>query len=220
MKDTNCASLQRSAASPGPVVLTVPGLYGSDEDHWQTLWELTRPDCRRAQLGAWEDPTPALWVARLEAAIRTAPGPVVLVAHSLGCIATTLWAQQRYSAHDENIVGALLVAPCDTEKSRLPALRRFAPVPTARLPFASTVVVSEDDPYASVERGRVMAHAWGSRFVSVGAAGHINSKSNLGAWPAGQALLAELLARNGDVLAGGSPYERIPGYAPQGNAAP
>jgi hypothetical protein len=39
------------------------------------------------------------------------------------------------------------------------------------------------------------AAAWGSRFVSVGALGHIGSAANLGVWPAGLIGLRELLGR-------------------------
>jgi predicted alpha/beta hydrolase family esterase len=175
-----------------PVVLTVPGLNGSDDDHWQTRWEAARRDCRRAELGNWESPAPLRWLTQLDAAIGSIPGPVVLAAHSLGCIATVSWALRFWSSH-ANVVGALLVAPCDAEALDVPVLRRFAPIPRAALPFPSIVVASENDPYASVPRLQEMAEAWGSQFVNVGARGHINSKSNLGTWSAGQAFLDALL---------------------------
>jgi predicted alpha/beta hydrolase family esterase len=44
----------------------------------------------------------------------------------------------------------------------------------------------------SLEQARSYADAWGSAFVDVGNTGHINSDSNLGAWPAGYALLETL----------------------------
>jgi predicted alpha/beta hydrolase family esterase len=65
-------------------------------------------------------------------------------------------------------------------------------MPLRRLPFPSVVVASTDDPYVTTERARRFAEAWGSRFVTVGDAGHINSQSSLGDWPAGFALLQEL----------------------------
>jgi len=139
------------AAPPAPTILIVPGLNGSGEDHWQSLWEQTRDDCRRADLGDWPDPTPGRWIARLDSAVRAIPGPVLLVAHSLGCIATALWAAGR-PANDQ-VIGALLVAPCDPEAADVCApLRRFAPVPRTRLPFPATVVASTNDPYATVAR--------------------------------------------------------------------
>ena len=36
----------------------------------------------------WHTPTRSAWVARLEETVLEQPGPVVIVAHSLGCITT------------------------------------------------------------------------------------------------------------------------------------
>jgi predicted alpha/beta hydrolase family esterase len=62
-------------------------------------------------------------------------------------------------------------------------------MPQLPLPFRSVVVASQNDAYVSLEQARSYAKAWSSTFVDVGAVGHINSASNLGAWPAGYALL-------------------------------
>ena len=40
-----------------PVVLTIPGLNNSGPGHWQTLWEKTRGDCERVELGSWASPS-------------------------------------------------------------------------------------------------------------------------------------------------------------------
>ena len=40
---------------------------------------------------------------------------------------------------------------------------------------------------------QALAIAWGSRFVDLGEAGHINAETGLGDWPAGHAVLAELM---------------------------
>ena len=61
-----------------------------------------------------------------------------------------------------------------------------------RWPCIGVLVASTDDPYVTAERARTFAEAWGSRFVSVGEAGHINSQSGLDDWPPGFALLQEL----------------------------
>lgn len=175
-----------------PTVLIVPGLNGSGPDHWQSAWERERGDCRRADLGEWHDPEPARWVARLDAAVRAISGPVVLAAHSLGCIATALWAKNRPA--DDHVVGALLVAPCDPEAANAcEHLRRFAPTPRTRLPFPSTVIASTNDPYATAARSGELAHDWGADFINAGALGHINARSGLGAWTDGQRVLHKFL---------------------------
>jgi hypothetical protein len=41
---------------------------------------------------------------------------------------------------------------------------------------------------------RELARAWGSRFVLLDHAGHINADTGFGPWPEGESLLAELTA--------------------------
>jgi hypothetical protein len=87
------------------------------------------------------------------------------------------------------------VAPCDPEKHDAAAeLRPFAPVPLARLPFPAHVVASTDDPFATAERSRTFADAWGAELALIGPAGHIATASGHGEWPEGRALLARLAA--------------------------
>lgn len=174
-------------AGTAPTVVTVPGLGGSDAGHWQSLWERTRPGTIRADLGMWETPDRNSWVARLEETIRRAEAPVILAAHSLGCIAVAWWAQLLPQPHGWPVAGALLVAPPDVERAGAPGVvNSFAPTPATPLPFASIVVASSNDPWIGLDRAHSLAAGWGSRFVAAGAIGHINTESGLGAWPEGQ----------------------------------
>ncbi len=68
----------------------------------------------------------------------------------------------------------------------------FAPLPLEPLAFPSLVVASSNDPFSSLEHSRACANAWGSRLVNIGAQGHINAASNLGAWAEGLELLRTL----------------------------
>jgi predicted alpha/beta hydrolase family esterase len=126
-------------------------------------------------------------VETLEGDIAAAKGPVVLVAHSLGCLAVARCARSPA------IHGALLVTPPDVERPDFPPIvEGFAPIPREPLSFPSVVVASQNDPFTAFERARELAAAWGSRLVDAGAAGHINSDSGFGPWPLGEQLLAEL----------------------------
>ena len=73
------------------------------------------------------------------------------------------------------------------------AVKSFRPVPLVRLPFPTIVVASDDDVYVTRERAETFARAWGSRFVALPRAGHINGDSGFGPWPEGRALLDVLL---------------------------
>ena len=179
--------------SPSPEALIVPGLNGSCGEHWQSVWEKERGDCARADLGNWANPTPETWVKRLDDAIRASSTPVVLVAHSLGCIATALWCQLHLEECRDIVQGALLVAPCDPEADHAAeVLRRFAPIPKRALGIPSVLIASSNDPYATLERSQQLAEHWGGTFINAGAVGHINARSNLGYWNAGQSFLNRL----------------------------
>lgn len=177
-----------------PVILTVPGLGGSGPSHWQTLWEESRPDTQRVELGMWDSPHRNAWVTKLDQAIRSAQAPVVLAAHSLGCLAVAWWAELSGQPYGNPVAGALLVAPPDLDRPDLrPELAGFAPAPTRPLPFPSLLVASSDDPWIEIERARSLADNWGSLFVDAGAQGHLNASSGIGWWQEGQRLLDRVL---------------------------
>ncbi|HUD94605.1 alpha/beta hydrolase [Sphingobium sp.] len=176
-----------------PVVLTVPGLNNSGPSHWQTRWEQSRGDCQRVELGRWSSPNRNAWVTRLDAAIREIDGPVILAAHSLGCITVAWWGALQSQAYGWPVIGALLVAPPDCDRVETPdTIGNFGPVPRSQLPFPSILVASRDDPYIFFERAHSMGKYWGSQFIDAGHCGHINAESNLGDWQFGQELLDRL----------------------------
>ena len=182
-----------------PTVLTIPGLGGSGPTHWQTLWERTRLDTVRAELGMWDRPHRNSWVTKLDEAIRMAQAPVVLVAHSLGCLAVAWWATLSPQPYGWPVAGALLVAPADVDRPDVQEeLRGFAPSPRTILPFPSIVAASSDDPWITPGAAHNLASAWGSHFVEVGAYGHLNAASGIGVWPDGLALLERVLSAGRD----------------------
>lgn len=177
-----------------PVLLIVPGLGNSGPSHWQSIWERERDDCRRVDLGMWDRPYRNSWVSKLNNAIAEIDGPVVLVAHSLGCHAVAWWNAMERPGADSNVVGALLAAPPVIEGTPIDGrLATFAPVAPDRLAFPSILVASRDDPYAGTGHSKKMARRWGSRFVDAGWIGHINANSGIANWPFGLHLLNRLL---------------------------
>lgn len=181
-----------------PTILTVPGLGGSGPAHWQSLWEKSRPDTARVELGMWDRPHRNAWVGKLDQAIASARAPVILVAHSLGCVAVAWWAAMSPQPYGWPVAGALLVAPADVDRAHVAdELTPFAPAPKQPLPFPSIVVASSDDPWVEVDRAHSLAVDWGSHFVDAGAHGHLNAASGLGRWPEGLELLERVLAAAG-----------------------
>lgn len=170
-----------------PTVVIVPGWRDSGPSHWQSLWAGRVPGARRVEQEDWLHPVRSTWVGALADLVLSIPGPVVIAAHSLGCI-TTVHLPPRAA---QRVRGALLVAPADPE--RRAALDDFAPVPCERLPYRSILVASTDDPYCPARRAGAYARAWGSEFMRLPDAGHINAEAGFGDWPLGFALLQSLL---------------------------
>jgi uncharacterized protein len=175
-------------------LLILPGLGGSGPEHWQTAWEAREPGCARVAQRDWDRPELDDWLRAVDAAIAAADELVVLVAHSLACV---LVAHGAARPGWSRVAGALLVAPADVDSPAHtpPETRGFAPIPLRALPFPATVVASRNDPFVDLERARHLAGRWGAAFVDAGAIGHINAASNLGDWPLGRRLLAEIVAR-------------------------
>ncbi|HSN15612.1 MAG TPA: alpha/beta hydrolase [Anaeromyxobacteraceae bacterium] len=202
-----------TASHNRPTVLILPGWHGSGPGHWQTLWERARPELRRVEQASWSEPILGDWAEQLERAVRAAPSPALLVAHSLGCALVAHWAR---AGSVERVAGALLVAPADLDDLSLATPRSFSPLPLERLPFPSWVVGSRNDPYATFARAGQLARAWGGQLLDAGKSGHINVESGHGPWPRGATLLAALeleLARRI-----GARRETDAADAPQGSA--
>lgn len=172
--------------------LIVPGLNGSAEGHWQRHWVRDQPSAAIVRQFSWSKPVLEDWLAALEAAIEEA-GEVWLVAHSLGCLLAANLAQRPIA---RRVKGALLVAPCDLDRTeRLhPGVIDFGAMPERPLPFPSLAVGSRNDPYMAFDRLHHHASLWGSGVVDLGHAGHINIASGFGRWAGGYDLLAALRA--------------------------
>jgi len=171
------------------IVLIIPGLGNSGPQHWQSIWE-NHYNFIRIEQNDWETPVCSGWIDAINNEIKKHnPAEVILVGHSLACASVAYWAQK----FDVKIKGALLVAPSDTEADSYPTgTTGFTPVPLIRLPFPSIVVASTNDYYVTTERARLFADSWGSEYINIGDAGHINVTSGYGEWDFGLEVLKEL----------------------------
>ena len=177
-------------------ILIVPGIGNSDPLHWQSRWQASDRRYQRVMQSEWDAPRCNDWIVGLEQHVKQLEGPVVLVAHSAGCALVLRWWWCTSLDNQRKILGALLVAPADPDGENFPkAATGFSPMPLDLLPFPSTVVCSDNDPYISARRAGEYAQAWGSRFVLLKQLGHINAESNLGMWDEGRELLNGLCTR-------------------------
>ena len=170
-------------------VLVLSGIGNSGPQHWQSLWQRRHPQWQRVNLGDWDTPICDDWVRALDVAVAACLSPPVLVAHSLGCLLVAHWAHRSALVPE----GAFLVAVPDPESANFPAKARgFAPVPMRPHGFSSIVVASANEPFASSALAQRGPNAWGSRFVDIGEAGHINADSGHGEWNEGYAIFQQL----------------------------
>ena len=173
-----------------PPVLIVPGLGGSGPDHWQSIWQ-ERLGAARFRPASWDRPDPVDWLAALRRAVDACTVPPVVVAHSLGCHAVS----DLLHAAPGAVAGALLVAPPDLGAAGAPEeVLGFHPTRRQPLGVPGVLVGSADDPYASLPALAELAEDWRVPLVDAGAIGHINADSGIGDWPAGRALLDDLVA--------------------------
>jgi predicted alpha/beta hydrolase family esterase len=180
----------------GTVVITVPGLRGHVDDHWQTRLAATMPNVWSVRPLGRDNPSLDDRVAALQGAVAAAGGPVILVAHSAGVLTTVHWAAR----HGGPVRGALLATPPDlasplpAEYPSLAVLEQLGwlPIPRQPLPFPSIVAASTNDALGDPVRVKALADSWGSKFRDIGPVGHLNPASGYGDWPGAERLLDEL----------------------------
>ncbi len=180
-------------------VLIVPGLRDHVTQHWQTLLAAEWPSAQSVPPMGLEDLDCARRVQSIEAAVSAIAGPVILVAHSGGCITVAHWAQT--TQHAQRIQGALLATPADFDTPMpegypsIEALRigGWLPVPRQPLPFKGLVALSQNDPLGSFGAIQKLANDWRSETLDLGRVGHLNPASGYGHWPKAPDLIARFL---------------------------
>ncbi len=165
-------------------ILIVPGLGGSEPDHWQSRWSAKLPTARIVHQADWDRPKLMTWRERLIEEIDGCERPIVLVAHSLGVLVV---AHAAPLLGGRDVKGAFLVAPPAPEVvAALPSIDpAFVAAPLERLPFPGLVVASRDDPYAPYADSERLAGTLGAALADAGNSGHINADSGHGPWPEG-----------------------------------
>ena len=180
----------RVAAAAGaacPRLVIVPGLHGSGAGHWQSWLQGQVAGAVRVEQDDWSAPDLERWSDRVaETLAALGPGPHVVVAHSFGCLATVRAAMRQ----PLDIAQVLLVAPAEPNRFDVAAA-----LPQSRLASRSCVVASDNDPWMSATQAHAWALRWGSDWINLGNAGHINVDSGYGPFPLAREWAAGALNR-------------------------
>jgi len=164
--------------------IMIPGLHGSNADHWQTRFEKSdAANFMRVEQKNWDAPDCETWIHQIEKDLNGINrDELILIGHSIGCMAIVKWHEK----FGHKIKGALLVAPSDAERASYPSyITGFTPIPTALLPFPTIIVASMNDPVTEIRRSQKFAKNWGSKLVIIENCGHIEPKNGFGEWSSG-----------------------------------
>jgi len=186
MNPQHTSSARADAARPRLVI--APGLHGSGHGHWQTWLHGQVAGSVRVEQDDWRTPDLDRWGDRIADTVEAlGPGPHVIAAHSFGCLATVRALLRRPALA---VAQLLLVAPADPGRFQVaPAL------PQARLGRASCIVASDTDPWMTAAQARAWASRWGSHWINLGDAGHINVDAGFGPFPLAREWAAGALNR-------------------------
>jgi uncharacterized protein len=170
--------------------LLVPGLGNSGPEHWQTYFQNSGDNFYRIEQQEWDAPTCKEWIETIDKKVTEFDlATVILIGHSLGCSAIAHWAAE----YKRQIKGALLVAPSDLEAQGYTfPVTGFIPIPADKINFKTIVVASANDIWVSLDRAKFFADNWGSEFINIGEAGHINAVSGHTNWVEGMRILKTL----------------------------
>jgi predicted alpha/beta hydrolase family esterase len=179
----------RAAATPArPRLVIVPGLHGSGAAHWQSWLHGQVAGAVRVEQDDWSAPDLERWSDRIADTLASlGPGPHVIVAHSFGCLASVRAVARRGAA---NVAQMLLVAPAEPNRFDIAHA-----LPQGRLAARSCVVASDNDPWMSATQAHAWALRWGSDWINLGNAGHVNVDSGYGPFPLAREWAAGALNR-------------------------
>ena len=87
----------------------------------------------------------------------------------------------------------MLVAPPDIEAFQVKlSVKLFNRLPIDKINFPTIVVASTNDHWSGIQMAEYYASNWGSEFINIGEAGHINDVSGYGKWEDGLKILSSL----------------------------
>lgn len=168
--------------------IIVPGVGGSDYDHWQSWLQRQLMSCSRVQQQDWNAPLLSSWVQNFVDTVAKVNEPIQVIAHSFGCL-TAVSALNEYPELTQKIKKMVLVAPANPARFGEQGFARdssndySAYFHQLKLKVPCEMIISENDPWLNFEDAKQLAKAWNLRPHNLGQVGHINVASGFGPFP-------------------------------------
>lgn len=168
--------------------LIVPGVGGSEYNHWQTCLQHQLSRCSRVQQKDWNHPVLQEWITEFVKALQDIQDDVQVVAHSFGCL-TSVAALAQHPELTAKVKKLILVAPANPARF---GENGFAPnsqtdyshyFQQVQIQVPATLLISENDPWLSYADAEFLAKAWKLKPINLGQVGHVNVASGFGPFP-------------------------------------
>ena len=166
----------------------VPGVGGSEHDHWQSWLQRQLKSCSRVQQQDWNKPVLHEWIEQFVKTVQAIQEPIQIVAHSFGCL-TTVAALAQHPELNQNIKNLVLVAPANPARFGDAGFARESQndyqqyFQQLKLQVPTQMIISENDPWLNFQDALQLAKAWKIRPKNLGQVGHINVASGFGPFP-------------------------------------
>lgn len=166
----------------------VPGVGGSEHDHWQSWLQRQLKSCSRVQQQDWNKPVLHTWVEQFVKTVQAIQEPIQIVAHSFGCL-TTVAALAQHPELNQNIKNLVLVAPANPARFGDAGFARESQndyqqyFHQLKLQVPTQMIISENDPWLNFQDALQLAKTWKIRPKNLGQVGHINVASGFGPFP-------------------------------------
>ncbi|MBV7307404.1 alpha/beta hydrolase [Acinetobacter sp. CWB-G5] len=166
----------------------VPGVGGSEHDHWQSWLQRQLKSCSRVQQQDWNKPVLHEWIGQFIKTVQAIQEPIQIVAHSFGCL-TTVAALAQHPELNQKIKNLVLVAPANPARFGDAGFARDSQndyqqyFHQLKLQVPTQMIISENDPWLNFQDALQLAKAWKIRPKNLGQVGHINVASGFGPFP-------------------------------------
>ncbi|MEG0340975.1 MAG: alpha/beta hydrolase [Acinetobacter sp.] len=168
--------------------IIVPGVGGSDSDHWQSWLQRELMSCSRVQQKDWNLPILKDWMKSFVTLVAKTEAPIQIVAHSFGCL-TSVAALAQHPELTSKIKKLILVAPANPARFGANGFARNSPNDYAtyfhqlKIAVPTEMIISENDPWLNFDDALALAKAWRIKPRNLGQVGHINVASGFGSFP-------------------------------------